>query len=195
MPLILASTSPRRRQLLAELGVAFDCIAPAIDESQYAALPPQEQALTLAVAKARDVAAQHPDALVLGGDTLVVLGTTVFGKPESPADAVRMLQQLQGQTHEVVTAIALVCQSQQFERTHVETARVTMRALESAEITAYVATGEPLDKAGAYGVQGLGGTLITKIDGDYYAVVGLPLRATAHLLRSAGFAIDPNTIR
>lgn len=190
MRLILASTSPRRRELLQQLGVAFTCEVPRVDESAYTHLPPREQALTLALLKARDVATRFPDAHVLGGDTLVVLDGVVFGKPRDTSDAARMLQQLQGRTHEVVTAIALVRLQPPLERTHIETARVTMRALTSTEIAEYVATGEPLDKAGAYGVQGLGGTLVTQVEGDYSAVVGLPLDPTRRLLQAVGLSSD-----
>lgn len=188
MRLILASTSPRRRELLQQLGVAFTCEAPCVDESAYAHLPPREQALTLALLKARDVATRFPDAPVLGGDTLVVLDGVVFGKPRDTSDAARMLQQLQGRTHDVVTAIAIVRLQPSLERSHIEIAHVTMRALTSTEIAEYVATGEPLDKAGSYGVQGLGGTLVTKVEGDYHAVVGLPLDPTRRLLQSAGLS-------
>lgn len=190
MRLILASTSPRRRELLAQLGVAFTCEPPRVDESAYTHLPPRAQALTLAVLKARDVAARFPDAHVLGGDTLVVVNSTVFGKPLDATDAARMLQQLQGRTHDVVTAIALVRLQPPCERSHIEIARVTMRALTAAEIIAYVAIGEPLDKAGSYGVQGLGGTLITNVDGDYHAVVGLPLEPTRRLLQAVGLFVE-----
>lgn len=190
MRLILASTSPRRRELLAQLGVAFTCEAPCVDESAYAHLPPREQASILAVLKARDVATRFPAAHVLGGDTLVVVDGVVFGKPLDTSDAARMLQQLQGRTHDVVTAIALVRLQPPLERTHLEIARVTMRALTAAEIAAYVATGEPLDKAGAYGVQGLGGTLITQVEGDYHTVVGLPLDPTRRLLQAAGLSVE-----
>lgn len=189
MRLILASTSPRRRELLQQLGVAFTCEAPHVDESAYTHLPPREQAETLAVLKARDVATRFPTAHVLGGDTLVVVNGVVFGKPLDTSDAARMLQQLQGRTHDVVTAIALVRLHPSFERTHLEISRVTMCALTAAEIADYVATGEPLDKAGAYGVQGLGGALITQVEGNYHAVVGLPLEPTRRLLQAAGLSV------
>ncbi len=186
MALILASTSPRRRELLQQLGLEFTCEAPHVDESAYAHLHPSEQAATLALMKAHDVAVRCPHAHVLGGDTIVVLADRVFGKPTSEADAEAMLGQLQGRTHEVITALALVSRVDDLELVHVDTALVTIKSLTSAEIHAYVATGEPMDKAGAYAAQGIGQTLIERIEGDYYTVVGMSVRATQHLFEQAG---------
>jgi septum formation protein len=167
--LILASASPRRRQLLAQIGVAFEVDVADVDEGD----DPRANAL----AKARAVAARHrgEDAVVLGADTEVVLDGDVLGKPADDADAREMLRRLSGRTHAVVTAYALVdCTTDDELVRSVETG-VTFRPLTGDEIDAYVATGEPLDKAGAYGIQGRGAVLVDRIDGDYFTVVGLPL--------------------
>jgi septum formation protein len=175
-PLILASASPRRRELIGFLGVPFEVIPSAYDE----VLPeshPDVPALArhLAAEKARDV------------DTIVVLGDRVYGKPADVPDAERMLAELAGRTHRVVTAVALVRGDR--ERSEAVTTEVTFRPLSNAEIRAYVATGEPLDKAGAYGIQGYGTILIEGIRGDYTNVVGFPVPTVAALLREWGIPI------
>lgn len=177
---ILASASPRRRDLLAQVGIAF-VVAPAdVDEGADPAAN--------AVAKARAVADRHAgeDAVVLGADTEVVLDGEVLGKPGGGAAAAAMLRRLSGRTHCVVTAYALVdCRSGAEVVRSVETA-VTFRRLSDDEIDGYVATGEPLDKAGAYGIQGRGALLVDRIDGDYFTVVGLPIAAVVADLRALG---------
>ncbi|MBI4237681.1 MAG: septum formation inhibitor Maf [Deltaproteobacteria bacterium] len=189
MHIILASTSPRRRELLARLDIVFDVVAPDVNEALLVGESPQQMAERLAQLKANAVAAERPGAIVVGSDTIVVLNEVVLGKPESPADAERMLTTLAGRTHEVITAVAVY--DPRTRHTHViaEVAWVRMTRLDAATIAAYVASGEPMDKAGAYAVQGLGGRLIESIDGDYFAVVGLPLQATAMLLQRVGLVI------
>lgn len=187
-PLILASASPRRRELIGFLGVPFEVIPSAYDE----VLPeshPDVPALArhLAAEKARDVARRFPERLVVGADTIVVLGDRVYGKPADVPDAERMLAELAGRTHRVVTAVALVRGDR--ERSEAVTTEVTFRPLSNAEIRAYVATGEPLDKAGAYGIQGYGTILIEGIRGDYTNVVGFPVPTVAALLREWGIPI------
>ncbi|AKX93289.1 septum formation protein Maf [Moorella thermoacetica] len=186
--LVLASASPRRRELLARLGLPFTIQPSRIDESVYRHLPPAARVEALALAKARAMAAGLTDALVLGADTLVVCEGRVLGKPDSPAAAARMLAFLSGRTHTVYTGVAVVQAPRGPEGvTHARTA-VTFRHLTPDQIEAYVATGEPLDKAGAYGIQGRGALLVAGIEGDYFNVVGLPLVQVEELL--AIFGVD-----
>ncbi len=191
--LVLASSSPRRRELLAGLGLAFDIIAPDVDESTPDHLPDsaaiEAWVLDLARAKAADVARRAPaGAWILGADTVVVLETTPLGKPADEADALAMLEQLQGRTHTVLTAVALHRAGAPSTTTaEVAATRVTFFPCTSAELTAYVATGECLDKAGAYAAQGRGALIIERLDGDYFNVVGLPLAVVGRLLAGVGF--------
>ena len=182
--LVLASVSPRRRELLGLLGQPFEVIASRFDESLLSAagLSPADYVTRLAQGKAAEVAARlaGPEALIIGADTTVVLDGDVLNKPADPDDAVRMLRRLSGRTHAVYTGLCLV------RGTAVQTAHavteVTFDSLSDDAVTAYVATGEPLDKAGAYGIQGQGLGFIPRIDGDYYTVVGLPLELLRRLL-------------
>lgn len=187
--LVLASASPRRQELLAQLGVAFTVLPSHIPE-EHPAAPPTEAIAAVALAKARAVALLlSPDAraVVLGADTEVVLDGRLLGKPRDAADAARILRELRGRVHEVITGVALVAPGRE-EATAVTT-RVTMRDYSDAEIEAYVATGEPLDKAGAYAAQGVGGLFIDSIHGSFTNVVGLPLALLFQMLRKAG--LDP----
>ena len=192
MRLILASASPRRRELLARLDVAFEVRPSGIEEPLTPGVPASALAMALARAKARDVgdrlrAVGEAPALVLGADTLVVLDERPLGKPASRDEARAMLRALRGRSHEVVTAVVLRLEvSGGREAMAAVTSRVLMRAYTDREIDAYVATGEPDDKAGAYAVQGAGGALVARVEGCYTNVVGLPLTTTARLLRSFG---------
>lgn len=181
--LVLASGSPRRRQILESLGLAFDVRPPDVDET----LGPGEEATAavrrLAEEKAAAVDAA-PDELVLAADTIVVLDGELLGKPADPREAAAMLARLAGRSHLVITGIALRTAAPVLS--DAARTRVTFRALERREIEAYVATGEPLDKAGAYGIQGFGSALVERIDGDFYNVMGLPVPALLDLLRRAG---------
>lgn len=193
MRLILASASPRRRELLARLGVPFDVRPSAVEETLVPGTSAPALAAALARAKVRDVAdrlgaAGEEPALVLGADTLVVLDGRPLGKPATRDDARAMLRALRGRGHEVVTAVVLLDASSGRETAETVTSRVIMRAYSEREIDAYVATGEPDDKAGAYAVQGAGGRLVTRVEGCYTNVVGLPLGTTARLLRAFGLA-------
>jgi septum formation protein len=191
---VLASASPRRRELLAGLGLPFEVMASQVDEARFAEQPAAALATALALAKARDVAARlAPGAVVLGADTLVVLDGRPFGKPVSPADARRMLAALSGRAHEVVTGVAVVEAGTGREAGTAVVSRVMMRPYGAAEIDAYVATGEPLDKAGAYAVQGEGSRLVAGVQGCYRNVVGLPVTTVAGLLRDFGLAAAPAT--
>ncbi|WP_261663591.1 Maf family protein [Deinococcus sp. Marseille-Q6407] len=183
LPLILASGSPRRRELLARLLPDFEVVVSDVDETSPET-DPAALAVTLAQRKALAVAAAHPGRAVLGADTVVALGGTLLAKPESNAENRKFLRQLGGQTHQVVTGLCLVAGGQVC--TAAESTAVTFRPLTEAEIAHYAASGEGLDKAGGYGIQGLGMALISGISGDYSGVVGLPLARTLELLRAGG---------
>jgi septum formation protein len=190
LPLVLGSGSPRRRELLARAGVAFEVLAADIDESTRDGEEPAAFALRLAREKARAVATRvgaTPRRVVLGADTIVVIDGDVLGKPVDPEDAVRLLGRLVGREHRVYTAVAVLA-SDRLEQaaTCVVASRVAMRAAGEAEIRRYVATGEPLDKAGAYAAQGEGRRFIERIEGSETNVIGLPIEETLALLRESG---------
>jgi septum formation protein len=186
--LILASASPRRRELLAQAGYDFDVQASSVSESRL----PQEDAIRfatrLAREKAEEVFAQQQPAIVLGADTVVVCDGEVMGKPADPADAERMLLLLAGRTHQVVTGVAVVWRAGARPAVEVaaELTQVTMQTLSAEEVSRYVASGEPMDKAGAYAIQGYAGRWIPRISGCYFKVVGLPLALVSSLLEAAG---------
>ena len=183
----MASASPRRRELLGRLGVEFEIMPSDIDEVLEGS-PSGETVAALALAKARAVAARVGDGVVLGADTVVVIDGVALGKPVDAEDARAMLQRLRGRGHEVITGVAVVdARTGRAETTAVVT-RVVMGDVGDDVIEAYVASGEPLDKAGAYAIQGRGAALVAGFVGSYSNVVGLPLAATARLLR--GFAIE-----
>lgn len=197
MRLILASASPRRRELLERLGLPFEVRPSGIEEPLAAEVPASTLATTLARAKAADIAdrlrAAGEAALVLGADTLVVLDGQPLGKPTSRSDARAMLRALRGRSHEVVTAVVVrAADPAGRELTEAVVSQVLMRDYTDDEIAAYVATGEPDDKAGAYAVQGRGRRLVSRVDGCYTNVVGLPLRTTARLLQA--FGLTPASI-
>jgi len=183
--LVLASASPRRAELLHRLGLEA-AVAPAdVDETYLPGETPAAHVERLAREKAEKVAAFRPDALVVGGDTVVVDGDRVLGKPRSPEEAVAMLQALSGREHQVLTAVAVAGSGETVSA--VGTARVRFRAFGRQEAEDYVATGEPMDKAGAYGIQGLGAALVEGIEGDYYSVVGFPIGRFLELLERKGW--------
>lgn len=189
--LVLASASPRRRELLARIGLDFRVCESGVDEGPLLAGAADPPRLTrgLALAKAMAAGRRETDALVLAADTVVVLDGEILGKPRDADEAAAMLSRLQGRTHRVVTGVAVLDAATGRSRTAAEETRVTLRDLSPEEIAAYVAGGEPLDKAGAYAVQGLGALLVTRIDGCFYNVVGLPLARTADLLRDFGLSL------
>ncbi len=181
---ILASQSPRRRRLLRQIGISFIHISPNIDETVTKNFTPEELVEHLALRKADSVAERKPHALILGADTLVVSRGLIFGKPQGAFEAADMLRQLSGSTHIVYTGVALVHKQSERIVSVVESTEVTFGRLTEAEISNYVKTGAPLDKAGAYGIQDdLGALFIERIHGDYYNVVGLPLRRLYTILR------------
>jgi septum formation protein len=182
--LVLASQSPRRAELLRMLGLTFDVVPADIDEAYYPFEEPGVHAQRLAREKAEAIAVLHPDAVVIGADTVVVIDGDLLGKPVDAADAVRMLLLLQGRTHIVASGIAVV--SNGIVRADVERVHVLFRPFEATFAAEYVATGEPMDKAGAYGIQGYGATLVQGIEGDYFAVMGLPIARMVTLLQDMG---------
>jgi len=187
LQIILASGSPRRRELLHQLGLDFVVIPSQYDEHSHPPLPPAPLAEHLALSKAREVAARYPDALVIGADTIVVLDGEVLGKPRDREEAVAMLRRLSGREHEVITGVAVL----QGDRRRVEheVTKVRFRPLDEGQIRRYVATGEPMDKAGAYGIQGRAAAMIESICGDYFNVVGLPLSRIAQMLSHFGVEV------
>jgi septum formation protein len=187
--ILLASASPRRQELLARMGLSFTVCPAELDESRWDGLPPQTLVESLSQAKGEVVAASAPaGTLVIAADTVVVLDGQVLGKPRDEAEAASMLALLSGRTHEVYTGLsirrdALVCTTHQITS-------VCFRSLTEEDITRYVKTGEPMDKAGAYGIQGYGAMLVSTISGDYFNVMGLPVCLLAQLL-TAQFGLNP----
>jgi len=181
---VLASSSPRRRQLLDLIGIAHEVRPANIDETMRLREAPRRHAERLAREKASAIAKRDPDLITIGADTIVVVNRKVLGKPRDPEDAARMLTMLSGREHMVITAVA-VSRGRKL-RSAVEEVRVRFRRLRDDEIEAYIATGEPMDKAGAYGIQGYGATIVERIEGDYFAVMGLPIVRLIGLLRDVG---------
>jgi septum formation protein len=179
--LTLASASPRRRQLLEMLGIPVRVEPSRIPEVRLPGETPLQYAERLAVAKARAV----PGDLVLGADTTVLLDGDLLEKPVDEADALRMLRRLQGRTHEVISSVALAVGGE--IRVASDITRVSFRPCEDEFLRAYIATGEPMDKAGAYGIQGYGAALVERIEGDFFGVMGLPVRLVLDLLGKAGY--------
>ncbi len=179
--LTLASASPRRRQLLEMLGIPMHVVPSSVEEVRR----PGETPAGYAERLAREKAGSVPGAYVLGADTIVILGDEVLEKPADAQDAVRMLERLQGQVHEVCTAVALA--SAGVTRVRADVTRVTFRPVSTEFLRAYVATGEPMDKAGAYGIQGYGAALVDRVEGDFFSVMGLPVRLVLELMQEAGW--------
>jgi septum formation protein len=184
-PLVLASASPRRRQLLEMLGIPVRVIPSNIPEERGSGESPVEYSVRLARAKASQV----PGNPVLGADTIVVLGQEILEKPGDADHALEILRKLQGQTHEVVTSVALLSDGVLRERTDIT--RVTFRPAGDDLLSEYIRTGEPMDKAGAYGIQGYGAALIERVEGDFFGVMGLPIRLVLDLLAEAGYRYRP----
>ena len=189
MRLVLASSSPRRAAVLAAAGFEFEVAAVGVDESRREGEPAEEYVRRVAEAKARAVADRvEPPAIVIGADTVVDLRGGILGKPLSAEDAARMLRMLSGQTHQVLTALVGVRTPDGVTRVEEERTTVTFAPLTEAEIAAYVESGEPLDKAGAYAIQGLGGRFVTRVEGCYFNVVGLPLARLYRMLKEMGWS-------
>jgi septum formation protein len=186
---VLASQSPRRRELLTLIGIAHDVRPADIDEAYLAGEHPRAHAERLAREKAAVVARANPGALVIGSDTIVVVDGDVLGKPRDEAHAEEMLARLAGRSHLVMTAVAVQLGGE--VRSDVEEVGVAFHPLGREEIRAYVATREPMDKAGAYGIQGFGATIVRRVDGDYFAVMGLPLQRLVRLMAELGVRYLP----
>jgi septum formation protein len=184
--LILASGSPRRAELLHMLGLDFVIRPAGIDETYLPGEEPGAHAERLAREKAAAIAGSAPESIVIGSDTVVIVDDDVLGKPGDADEAVEMLLRLQGREHTVATGVAVVANGS--VESAVERVRVRFRTFDRALARAYVATGEPMDKAGAYGIQGYGATLVERIDGDYFSVMGLPVSRLIRILERLGIA-------
>ena len=189
MKFVLASSSPRRRELLSSVGLDFEVLPSHVPEEHQAGEAPEEYVARLSREKARAIASQHRERWVIAADTTVLLGDQLLEKPTHRDDAIRMLQTIAGQTHIVYTGVTLENASRNYSDTRVAESEVRMLPLSRADIEWYVDTGEPMDKAGAYAVQGVGAMFIDSIHGSYTNVVGLPLALLFQMLRKAG--LDP----
>jgi septum formation protein len=185
---ILASQSPRRRELLTLVGIPHEVRPADIDETYFPGERPWDHAERLAREKAAVIARQEPDAVVIGSDTIVVVDGDVLGKPADEPEARRMLRRLADRSHVVMTAVAVVWRGE--TRSGVEQVGVDFHPLTDAEIDAYIATREPMDKAGAYGIQGFGAAIVARVDGDYFAVMGLPVQRVVRMLRELGLRYE-----
>ena len=188
---VLASQSPRRRELLRLVGIVHEVRPADIDESYIPGESPRAYAERLARTKATTI--ESPNAVTIGSDTIVVVDGDVLGKPADHADATRMLRRLSGRSHVVITAVAAEWKGTLVS--DVEEVSVSFRPLTDADIAAYVATGEPMDKAGAYGIQGYGATIVERVNGDYFAVMGLPLNRLVRLLEGLGLTYPFGPLR
>jgi len=185
-PIILASASPRRKELLRQIGVVFVSVPASVDERVLPGETPEAYAVRVALDKARTAATRAGEGIVIAADTIVVLDEAILGKPADARDAERMLSLLSGRVHRVITGLAVLDAETGTVLTGAGDTRVWFRALTGSEIAAYVKTGEPLDKAGAYGIQGKGALLVGRIEGCYFNVVGLPLSLLGEMLGKFG---------
>lgn len=182
-PLILASSSPRRRYLLGLVGIRHRVIIPRVKEEDHAHEDPAKHVLRLAGLKANSVRGRAKRGIILGADTIVLLDGAILGKPRSKAEAKRMLRRLSGRWHTVYTGLAVVDAASGKSVKGIEKSRVKIRRMTGSEIDAYIATGEPMDKAGAYGIQGYGAAIVEQVRGCYFNVVGLPMVRLLRLVR------------
>jgi len=187
--IILASGSPRRREILEKTGLTFVVRESAYEEDMTLPLTPVELVKHLAAGKARAVVADEPDALIIAADTFIVFGDNVLGKPKTEERAREMLKMLSGKENQVVTGVAIIDTATGLEVVFHDIAKVFIKELSEATIEAYIKTGDPLDKAGAYAIQGIGAVLIEKIEGDFFAVMGLPISRLADELKQFGINI------
>jgi septum formation protein len=190
MRLILASTSPRRREILTLLGLSFEVMAPEFDEAVITHRGAEEEVLEFAFGKAESVARENPRSIIIGSDTMILIGGEKIGKPDGIADAKQILLSLSGRTHRILTSVAILDGTGGPGLGVVEEVCVTMRDYSGEEIERYLLRNESLDKAGAYSIQGEGRALIESIDGDYLAAVGMPLKPIAKYLKSRGIAVS-----
>jgi len=187
--IILASASPRRKEILAKTGLKFKVDESAYEEKIVTGLKPDSLARFLSCGKAREVARRHRNALVIAADTIVVSRGRLFAKPRTGEEAREMLNTLSGKAHSVITGFTIIDTESKRELSRAVKSKVFFKRLSRGEIDAYIRSGEPLDKAGAYGIQGLGAVLIKKIEGDFFNVVGLPLNALSESLKKFGIKI------
>jgi septum formation protein len=185
---ILASASPRRWELLRQIGLSFRVVPSRVLEANRGNMEPRNYALYWATSKANEVTQRYPQEWVLAADTIVVLGREILGKPNSEAEARDMLSRLGGREHKVITGLCLTLGQESIQESMCVETKVFMRTLTPEDIEGYINTGEPMDKAGGYGIQGIGGCLVQRIEGSYSNVVGLPLCEVVELLRSHGVA-------
>jgi septum formation protein len=191
-PLVLASQSPRRAELIGRLGLTFETLPADIDERYLSGETPPQHAERLSREKALKIAADRPDALVVGSDTIVVIDGEVLGKPRDRDHAIEMLTRLSGREHEVCTGVAVAHRGR--VESGLERVKVRFRVLDGRACERYVDTGEPMDKAGAYGIQGFGSALVEGIQGDYFAVMGLPVVRMLELIERFGWRYDFGTL-
>ncbi|MDP8262088.1 MAG: Maf family protein [Candidatus Ancaeobacter aquaticus] len=187
--IILASSSPRRKKLLKQLGIPFEIVHSDYVEDMTIRKPRKELAQYLALEKGMAVARKYKNAIIISADTFVCLGKKIIGKPRDGKEAIAHLKALSGRFHTVVSGIAVIDMQAEKHYIATEETRVKIKTLSEKEIKAYVATKEPLDKAGAYAIQGLGGALVEEVDGDYFNVIGLPLSKLSILLKKVGIHI------
>lgn len=184
LPIVLASSSPRRKELLDCLGLSFSVHVANVDEHAYEDESPDQLVARLALSKAEKIAELHPNHVIIGADTVVVFDKQIMGKPIDKEQAFQYLKRLSGNMHRVFTGVALVSICNQIKEVSVSSTDVFFRELSDQEILEYIKTGDPLDKAGAYAIQGLGAMFVEKIEGDYFTVVGLPLCKLSLMLKS-----------
>lgn len=183
MNIILASASPRRKEILENTNTKFEIIKSEIDEVILDNELPSQVVMRLAFEKAIDIALKHPDSLVIGADTVVVLNNNILGKPKDSSDAFNMIKQLSGKTHQVITGISLINLNANQKIIDYVVSNVKFKNLSEEDIKDYIQTNESLDKAGAYGIQGFGAMLVEEIQGDYFNIVGLPISRLSDLLK------------
>ncbi len=185
--IILASGSPRKKEILSKLGLPFEAVASAYEEDMTAMADQFELAKFLSLGKAKDVANRiSGEAIIIGADTFISFGSKFLGKPKNVDEARIMLERLSGKTHEIITGVAIIDTLTKIEINEAIVSKVTMRPISSEEIEGYIKTGEPLDKAGAYAIQERGAIFVSRIDGDFFTVMGLPLYFVAQKLKELG---------
>jgi septum formation protein len=187
--IILASASPRRKEILEKTGLQFTVDESSYEEKTDSGLKPRELARYLSREKAREVARRHMNALIIAADTIVVSGGRLFGKPRSKQEAREMLKALSGKFHSVITGFTIIDTKEKKEFSKTVESKVFFKKLSADEIEAYIRSGEPFDKAGAYGIQGLGAVIVKKIEGDFFNVMGLPLNALSESLKKFGINV------
>ena len=185
-PLVLASVSPRRKTILQQIGIPFDSAGSVIEETFYKEAQPADSACSIAIKKVESIKYDYNNRWILGADTIVVINNTIFGKPKDSEECKGMLLSLKGKTHEVITGFCIHDPEKQLVHREAVVTKVTVKELSTTEIEAYITTGEPFGKAGAYAIQGIGSFMIEKINGSYTNVVGLPVFEVVHALVKCG---------